>query len=120
MLSSAEITAMTSTVASSLDQTLPLYRKTTTTDGYGHSVETYPSQPTLQLPCNTFKASASVLQVYAGIIAGKKAEMLRYMQGMDVREGDRIVKDGLNWRVQPLITRASYSFSNTVLITEVG
>ena len=120
MLSAQEIAANTATVQASLDQSLPLYRKTTTTDGYGHSVETYPSTPTLMLACNTFKASASVLQVYAGIIAGKKAEMLRYMAGSDVREGDRIVKDGVNWKVQPLISSASYSFSNTVLITEVG
>ena len=120
MINAAEITAMTSTVAASLDQSLPYYDKTVTTDGYGHSVETYPQTPTFLLACTISKPSATVLQTYAGIIAGKRAMMLRYLPTQAVKEGARIVYQGLNWKVQPLQTADSYTFTNDVLITEVG
>lgn len=115
-----EQASITAVVAASLDQSLPYYDKSVTTDGYGHSVETYPSTPTFMLACNIFKPSATVLQTYAGIIAGKRAMMLRYMPTQAVKEGARIVYQGINWKVQPLQTADSYTFVNDVLITEVG
>ena len=119
MLSASEITAMTATIQASLDQSLPLYRVTETQDVSGHTVETYPNTPTLTLACNIFKPSAEILTTYADVIAGKRALMLRYMPAQDVREGDRIVYQSLNWRVQPLETAESYTFANDVLIITI-
>jgi hypothetical protein len=120
MLSANEIASMTSTVASSLDISLPLYRKTVTQDGYGHSIETYPSTPTSTIQCNVIKPTATQLQTFADIIAGQKALLLRYMPSSDVREGDRFVYQGQNWKVQPTESAESYTFANEVLIVTVS
>ena len=119
MLSAAEIASVTATVAASMDQSLPLYRKTTALDGYGHTTETYPGTPTLTLACNIIKPTATQLQLYADIIGGQKALMLRYMPSSDVREGDRIVYQGVNWKVNPIDSAESYTFANEVIITVV-
>jgi hypothetical protein len=119
MLNAAEITANTATVAASMDQSLPLYRRSVTKDSYGNDVEGYPGSPTLQLACNIYKPSATTLTTYAGVIGGRRALMLRYMSTNDVREGDRVVYQSLNWRVQPLETAASYQFANDVLIVVI-
>src|SRR5258706_9240051 len=120
MLSAAEIASMSAVVASSLDVSLPLYRKTVTQDGYEHSIETYPSTPTSTVQCNVIKPSAMLLQVFADIIAGQKALLLRYMPTSDVREGDRFVYQGLNWKVQPTESAESYTFANEVLIVTIA
>lgn len=120
LLSASEMTDITATVASSLDVSLPLYRKTITQDGYGHSIETYPNTPTATIQCNVIKPTASQLQIYADIIAGQKALFLRYMPISDVREGDRIVYQGQNWKVQPTESAESYTFANEVLITTIS
>src|SRR5258706_16457443 len=66
-----------------------------------------------------YQPSAQILTTYAGVIAGRRALMLRYMPTQDVREGDRIAYQGLNWRVQPLETAESYTFTNEVLIVTI-
>lgn len=119
MIPPAEITAMQAVVAGSFDQTLSLYRKTVITDGYGHSVETWPGTPTLMLPCNTRKPTTLELTVFADIIAGKRAMMLRYAPQSDVREGDRIVYLGVNWRIQQVAPAESYTFSDEVLMVTI-
>lgn len=119
LLTDAEKADMSATVASSLDVSLPLYRKTVTQDGYGHSIESYPNTPTATIQCNVIKPSATQLQVFADIIAGQRALFLRYMPTSDIREGDRLVYQGLNWKVQPTESAESYTFTNEVLITTV-
>ncbi len=119
LLTAAEIATMQATVASALDQSLPYYDKTAVNDGYGHTTETYPNTPTFMLACNIFAPGADVLQAYADIIAGKRALMLRYLPSSDVREGGRVTYQGVNWRVQPIETAESYTFTNDVLITAV-
>jgi hypothetical protein len=110
---------MTATVQASLDQSLPLYRRTLTKDIYGNDVETYPGTPTFALACNIYAPSAQLLTVYADVIGGRRALMLRYMPAQDVHEGDRVVYQGLNWRVQPVETAESYTFTNDVMITAI-
>ena len=120
MLSADEISRITATVASSLDVSLPLYRKTVTQDGYGHSIETYPNTPTATIQCNVIKPTASQLQTYADIIAGQKALFLRYMPTSDVREGDQILYQSAKWKVNPIESAESYTFANEVLITTIS
>ena len=120
MISSAELASQTVTVQASFDQSLPYYDKIVTTDGYGHSVETWPSQPTFTLACNIRRPNVGELQAYADIIAGKKAMMLRYLPSQNVKEGARIVYQGTNWKVQPIEPPESYTVANDVLITEIG
>ena len=117
MLNMSEDTWITATVEKALDQSLPLSRKTVGLDSYGHSTETYAQVSTLV--CTVSKPTATQLELFAEIIAGQKAMMLRYMPTSDVREGDRIVYAGLNWTVQPVRNAASYSFTNSAVITAV-
>ena len=118
-LTDTEKADATATVAAFLDQSLPLYHATITQGASGNTVETYGNTPNFLLPCNIFKPSAEILTVYADVIAGRRALMLRYMPTQDVHEGDRIVYQGLNWRVQPVETAESFTFANDVLITTV-
>ena len=119
MLSPAEIASMTATVTASLDQVLPLYHKTTTPDGSGHSIETYNSTPDVMLACTISKPSVTQLQLYADVIAGKQARNMRFLPTSDVREGDRIVYKGKNCRVQPLEWASSYRVASDALIVTV-
>ena|SRR6185312_1228195 len=117
MLSTNEIRWMTALVEELLDKSLPLYHVTKAPDGSGHTTETYPDTPSLILACTVTKPTATVLQVYADIIAGNRALMLHYMPDADVREGDLVVYQGVNWKVQPVEGATSYTFTNEVLIT---
>lgn len=118
LLTADEIAWMTPIVVASLDQSLPLYHAVTALDGAGHTTETYPTLA-FMLPCTISKPTAGQLQAYDTIIAGERALMLRYMPTSDVREGDRIVYMGLNWKVQPLANAESYTVANDVLITTI-
>lgn len=118
MLNAAEIASMTSVVASSLDTTVTVQRKTVTQDGYGHSITTYATVGTE--PVNVTKPNASQLQAYADIIGAKVARIIRYMPtGSNIVEGAQIVYIGSNWLVQNILTADSYTFANDALITEV-
>jgi len=118
LLTADEIAWITPIVVASLDQSLPLYHVTTAPDGAGHMTETYPTL-SFMLACTIGKPTATQLSTYADIIAGQRALTLRYMPTSDVREGDRVVYMGLNWKVQPLANAESYTVANDVLITVV-
>lgn len=120
LLTAPEITAMTTTVAGSLDQSLPLSRNTTlgTSDTNGRPIITSASQGTVA--CTVAKASASVLQEYAGIIGSQRALTLRAMQTTDIRQGDFVTYDAKTWTVEEVLNAASYSVTKTYLITTVA
>lgn len=120
LLNADEVTWMTSTVASALDQSLPLYRPTKASDGYGHTTRTYPSTPTATIACNTMKPSATQLQTFADIIGTQEAMMLRFVPPTDVREDDRIAFQGENWEVQNVQNAESYSFALDALMTVIS
>src|SRR5712691_11274311 len=113
MLSAAELAAMKTTVAAALDVSLPLYRKSTATDGYGHSTETWALVGNVQV--NVIKPSATQLQAFATIIGSQKALLLRFLQTTDIRQGDRIVYIALNWLVQHILNAESYTVANECL-----
>lgn len=117
MLTASEVAWITPIVASSLDVSLPLSRKTVVSDGYGHNTESWVSQGNVDL--NIIKPSATQLQAYADIIGEQRALVIRTMQTTDVRQGDRIVYDGLNWLVQNLMDAESYTVTKEYLITTV-
>lgn len=120
LLNADEVTWITSTVSSSLDQSLPLYRPTKASDGYGHTTLTYPGSPTATIACNVGKPSATQLQAYADIIGTQEAMMLRFLQTTDIREGDRIVFQGENWLVQNVQNADSYTVTNDALMTIIS
>lgn len=120
MLSASQIASITATVAASLDKSLPYYDVTETQDASGHTVGTYPSQPTFQLACTVSKPSAEILTTYADVIAGRQSLILRYMPTQQVHEGGRVVYQGMNWRVQPIQTADSYTVTNDVLIVTIS
>ena len=120
LLTTDETAWITAIVSSSLDQSLPLYRPTKASDGYGHTTLTYPGTPTAMIACNVGHPSATQLQAYADIIGTQEAMMLRFLTTTDVREGDRIVFQGENWLVQNVQNADSYTFSNDALITVIS
>lgn len=120
LLTTSETTWITSTVSSSLDQSLPLYRPTKSRDSYGHDTYTYPGTPTSTIACNIIKPTATVLQSYANIIGSQRALTLRVMSTTDVKERDRIVYDALNWEVQNLMDAESYTVTKEYLITVIA
>jgi hypothetical protein len=118
LLSAAQLANITTVVASSLDQSLPRYSKSTASDGYGHKTETWNSQG--NIACNIIKPSATQLQSFASIIGSQRALLLRVMSTATLNEGDRIVYDGLNWLVQNLQDAESYTVTKEYLITVVA
>lgn len=119
LLSTAQTTQITATVASSLDQTLPLKRKssTKTTDSSGH--DTTPFVPVGSVACTVAKPTASQLQLYAGIIGSQRAMMMRAMGTTDIREGDRVTYDGLDWTLHGVENAGSYSVSKQFVMVVV-
>jgi len=119
LLLTSETSWITSTVTSALDQSLPLYRPTASSDGYGHDTYTYPGSATHTIACNVTKPSATVLQAYANVIGSRRSLVLRVMSGTDVLENDRIVYDSLNWVVQAEMEPSSYSVTKQFIMTVV-
>lgn len=118
MLSAADLASIATTVAASLDQSLPLYRKTaSTSDGYGTSVPTWTSEG--NIACTVAKPSATNLTTYAELIGSQRALTIRALQTTDIREGDRVVYDSLNWLIQRVLNANSYSVTKQYLMTVV-
>ena len=117
MLSAAQITSMQAVIARSLDVTLPLERNTPGVDSYGHATESWASIPSVQI--TTIKASATVLQLYAGVIGSQRAEMIRAMQTSDIKQGDRATYDGLKWIVHEVQNSESYTWTKEYLMVVI-
>lgn len=120
LLTSADTSWITNTVTSSLDQSLPQTRNSLqgTSDANGHPQENYVSQG--NLACTVGNPTASELQEYAGIIGSKRALKLRAMSSADVRQGDRITYDGLQWEIQERLNANSYSVVTRYLMTTIA
>jgi Tfp pilus assembly major pilin PilA len=119
LLTAAEIADITAMVASSLDVALPVYRKATSTDSYGHSTEDW-TNLVGTFNVNIFSPSAKQLQAYAGIIGSQNALMLRFLPASDIREGDRVIYMAKNWIVQNIQNAESYTFAYDALVTNVS
>ena len=117
LLTAAETASMQATVASVLDQSLPLLRKTIGLDSYGHETETWVSQG--NITCNVFRPSVTHLQLYAAIIGAQQAMMLRFLPGTDIREGDQVTYKQENWLVQAIQVQESYTIPNDLIMTVV-
>jgi hypothetical protein len=120
LLTASQLTYITSIVSRSFDQSLPLYRPTKVSDGYGHTTLTYPNVPTSTIACNVGHPSATQLQSFADIIGTQEAMMLRFLSTTDVREGDRVVFQGENWLVQNVQNADSYTVTNDALMTIIS
>jgi hypothetical protein len=120
LLTASQLTYITSIVSRSLDQSLPLYRPTKASDGYGHTTLTYPNVPTATIACTLGKPSATQLQAYANIIGTQEAMTMRFLNTTDVKEGDRVVVNGENWLVQNVENSDSYTVTFDALITVIS
>ena len=118
MLSAAELACIAATVEESLDQSLTLSRDTFTTDTSGH--QKLASTATSTIACNVIKPTASQLQLFAGKIGSSRALTLRAMQTTDIREGDRVAYDGLDWLINGVLDAASYSVTKHYLMVTVS
>jgi hypothetical protein len=119
MLSAAEIASMTATVASSLDVSVVVKRNgsTPSNDGYGHTTENLATVGTYAINART--PSASILQTYAAIIGAQQSYMIRFMATSDIREGDIVIFNSINWKVHSIQKADSYTFCNDALIVSV-
>lgn len=118
MLSAAELASMTTTVEASLDQSLTLTRYTHGTDTTGHQTNT--GTTTSTIACNVIKPTASQLQEYAGKIGSQRALVLRAIQTTDIREGDHVSYDSLDWVINGVMNAASYSVTKKYLMVTVS
>ncbi len=118
LLTASEIATMQATVASALDQSLPLFRDTSTAvDDSGHHTVNLVSQG--NITCNVFRPTATHLQLYANIIGAQQAMMLRFLPGTDVREGDQVTYKNENWTVQAIQVQESYTVPNDAIMTVI-
>ena len=118
MLSAAELASISNTVAGSLDVTITRVRTTAISkDGYGHS--TSPTTSSASYMCNVIKPTATQLQAYAGIIGSQRALMIRFMPASDIKQGDTISYQGVNWYVQSILNAESYTIGVEALMTAV-
>ncbi len=117
LISDAQATAMQAVIARSLDLSLPQERNAPGTDTSGHATENWSSLG--NVACNAIKPSATLLQLYAGIIGSQRAEGLRAMSTTDIRQGDRITYDGLKWIVHDVLNNGSYSYTKQYLMVTI-
>ena len=117
LLSADEIASMQVTVASGLDQSLPISRKSVAPDGYGNNIETW--VPQANVTCNVFHPTGTHLQLFADIIGAQQAMMLRFLPGTDIREGDQVTYKNENWLVQVIQVQESYTIPNDLLMTVI-
>lgn len=118
MLSAAELATISATVASSLDAMVTRVRTTAKSqDGYGHT--TAPTTSSASYACNIIKPTATQLQSYAGIIGSQRALMIRFMPTSDIKQGDTIQYQGVNWYVQSILNAESYTIGIEALMTAV-
>lgn len=100
---------MAALTARSLDQSLPLKRpsSTKTTDNSGH--DTTPLVSVGNIACTVARPTASQLQLYAGIIGSQRSLMLRAMSTTDIKQGDVVTYDSLDWTIHEVLNAGSYS-----------
>jgi head-tail adaptor len=113
LLTTAQSAQIIATITNSLDASLPLERNTPGTDTSGHATESWSSRG--NIACNVKNATASMLQLYAGIIGSQRAVMLRAMQTTDIRQGDRVTYDGLKWLIHEVENAESYTWTKEYL-----
>jgi len=117
MLSAGELACMYDTIKSSLDQSLTLTRNTYTTESGRQKIS---GSATNTIACNVIKPTASQLQEYASKIGSARSLVLRAMQDTDIREGDYVAYDGLNWKINGALNAASYSVTKKYLMVVVA
>lgn len=118
MLSASELASISLTVASSLDAMVTRVRTTAKSqDGYGHT--TAPTTSSANYACNIIKPTATQLQAFASIIGSQRALLLRFMPTSDIKQGDTISYQGVNWLVQSILNAESYTIGVEALMTAV-
>jgi hypothetical protein len=118
MLSAAELASISSTVAGSLDITITRIRTTAKAqDGYGHT--TSPTTSNANYLVNIIKPTATQLQAFADIIGSQRALMIRYMPASDIKQGDIIQYQSVNWLVQSILNAESYTIGVEALMTAI-
>lgn len=121
LISDAQATTMQAIIARSLDKSLPLERNTPGTDTSGHATESWSSAG--NVACNVINpkgaASATLLQLYGGVIGSQRFKVIRAMNTADVRQGDRVTLEGLKWNVHAIESTESYTWTKEYLILTV-
>jgi head-tail adaptor len=113
LLTTTQTTQIIATITNSLDASLPLERNTPGVDMSGHATESWASHGSIS--CNVKNATASMLQLYAGIIGSQRAVVIRVMETTDARQGDRITYLGLKWLLHELNDAESYTWTKELL-----
>lgn len=118
MLSPNEIASMSAVVASSFDVTVTVSRDTSKVkDTYGHTTSGGITSFSAQV--NVFKPGATQLQIFADIIGSQDAVMIRFLPTTDIREGDTVLYNNKNWKVNNIQYADSYTFANNALMTVI-
>jgi len=117
MLSASDIASMTAIVNASFEQTVVVQRKSVTSDGAGHDVESWTTVLTTKV--NISKPTSTQLALYGSIIGSQWALMVRYDPTTGIREGDRFYYMSRYWLAQNIQNAESYTYANDLLITVI-
>lgn len=118
-LNAAQLAAFQATATATLDLVgVQVQRATQTRNQWGGFSESWTTLATVN--GGWAKPSAGVLQQYAGLIASRRAWVVRLPSGTTVRNGDQLVMpSGDTLVVQADLTESSYSTCVRVLASEV-
>ena len=119
-LNAAQLARFQAVATAALDLSgVQVQRATRTRDQWGGFSESWSTLATVA--GGWAKPSAGVLQQYAGLIASRRAWIVRLPSGTSIRNGDRLVMpSGDTLVVQADLTESSYSTCVRVLASEVA
>lgn len=119
LLDARQLADLTSVATAAMDLSgIQVQRATQTRNQWGGFSESWSTLSTVA--GGWAKPSAGVLQQYAGLIASRRAWIVRLPSGTSIRNGDRLVMpSGDTLVVQADLTESSYSTCVRVLASEV-
>lgn len=118
MIPASELAGMEATVNTSLDTSCVIRRYTHVQDNWGSETDTSPTTQTVM--CTLAQPTAAQMQNYAYLIGSLATWRVRFPYGTDVKNGDRLVVDGMpEMIVQTLLGPHSYAVGLSVLASEV-
>lgn len=120
MIPASELAALQAAAALALDTTANIERESISgSDGYGQQTLTWPAIAT-GVAAGLATPSAPLLQQYADYIGTFQAWVVKFAEGQDVKEKDRVVINGMTLTVQAQLAPHSYQTLTRVLAVKVS
>lgn len=118
----AELAALQTAAATTLDQTATIQRNQPTSFNLGQPVENWQNLAGgVNVAARLAAASHALIQQYDSLVGAQQAWVVSFKAAQDVQERDRVVIAGMTLSVQvPLNPSRSYKLLHRVLATQIG